>query len=232
MKSKDISLSNQKIYKESNLYIGQNLDSVYAYTKFKAEILVLNAILSGLDASILRIGNIASRYSDGMFQKNVEDNAFVKRFKSFIEIGAIPNYSLQHELEFTPVDLCADAVTSILGYNSICNVFHIYNTNLLPIKELLHILSSIGIEITPISNRLMSDVITGILEDDSRKEILSGIIYDLDENKNLIYTSDILLNADFTKQYLEKIGFKWKKINKNYIIKYMNYLKQTGFINF
>lgn len=232
MKSKDISLSNQKIYKESNLYIGQNLDSVYAYTKFKAEILVLNAILNGLDASILRIGNIASRYSDGMFQKNVEDNAFVKRFKSFIEIGAIPNYSLQHELEFTPVDLCADAVTSILGYNSICNVFHIYNTNLLPIKELLHILSSIGIEITPISNRLMSDVITGILEDDSRKEILSGIIYDLDENKNLIYTSDILLNADFTKQYLEKIGFKWKKINKNYIIKYMNYLKQTGFINF
>ena len=232
MKSKDISLANQKIYKESNLYIGQNLDSVYAYTKFKAEMIVLNSILDGLDASILRIGNIASRCSDGMFQKNVEDNAFVKRFKSFIEIGAIPKYSLEHELEFTPVDLCADAVISILGYKSCCNVFHIYDTNLLPIKELLNILESIGIEITPISNRLMADVITGILEDNSRKDILSGIIYDLDENKNLIYTSDILLNADFTKKYLEKIGFKWKKINKSYIIKYMNYLRQTGFINF
>lgn len=231
-KSRDVSTENQKFYKESDFYIGQSLDGAYSYTKFKSEMLVYNAILNGLDASVLRIGNIASRYSDGMFQRNIEDNAFVKRFKSFIEIGAIPNYSLEHELEFTPVDLCSEAIIKILDYKSNCNVFHIYDTKLIPIKILLEILKDLGIEITPVSNKLMTDIITGILEDDSRKDIISGIIYDLDKNKNLIYTSNILLDATFTEKYLQKIGFKWKKINKNYIIKYLNYLKHTGFIDF
>ena len=230
-KSRNVSTENQKFYKESDFFIGQTLDGTYSYTKFEAEMVVFNAILKGLDASVLRIGNIASRYSDGMFQRNIEDNAFVKRFKSFIEIGAIPSYSLEHELEFTPVDLCAKAIIKILEYTSNCNVFHIYDTKLLPIKNLLEILSELGIEITPVSNRLMSDIITGILADDSRKDIISGIIYDLGKNKNLIYTSNILLDAEFTEKYLHKIGFSWKKIDKNYIIKYLNYLKQTGFID-
>ena len=43
------------------------------------------------------------------------------------------------------------------------------------------------------------------------KKILSGIIYDLDNDKNLIYTSKIKLNADFTNAYLNEIGFHWKK---------------------
>ena len=77
---------------------------------------------------------------------------------------------------------------------------------------------------------MMKDIITGILSDNNRKDILSGIIYDLDNNKNLIYTSNIKLNCNFTEKYLNKIGFKWKKIDKNYIIKYINYLKHINFI--
>ena len=32
----------------------------------------------------------------------------------------------------------------------------------------------------------------------------------LDENKNLIYTSNIRLACNFTEKYLNKLGFKWK----------------------
>ena len=78
----------------------------------------------------------------------------------------------------------------------------------------------------------MVDIISGILEDNSRKEILSGIIHDLDKDKNLIYTSNIRLNAEFSNKYLNKIGFYWKGLNKDYIIKYINYFKKIGFIKY
>lgn len=221
----------KKHFFENNLYVGQKLKGIYSTTKYRAELIVLNAIYEGLDAQILRLGNITSRYSDGLFQLNVEDNAFAKRLKSFIEIGAVPKYMLKHAIELTPVDLAAEAIVRILNYSSECNVFHIYNTKLLQVTLLLDTLNSLEYNILPISNSMMSSLITGILADDRNKDILSGIIYDLDDNKKLIYTYNVRLHADFTEQFLNKIDFNWKEIDSNYINKYMNYFKKINFIN-
>ena len=111
-------------------------------------------------------------------------------------------------------------------------MFHLYNPNLLPVELFYRVLKTdLNIDLVPLSNKLLSYLITGILQDEKNKKILSGIIYDLDKNKNLIYTSKIKLNADFTKAYLNKIGFQWKNIDKDYIIKYMNYFEKIKFIN-
>ena len=217
---------------EQNLFVGQSIKGIYTSTKYKAEVLILEEISKGLDAQILRIGNITNRYSDGVFQKNIENNAFANRIKSFIDIGAFPEYALEHEIELTPVDLCADCIIKILEHSSKCNMFHLYNPNLLSVKLLYNVLKKeFGINLSPLSNRLFSYLITGILQDEKNKKILSGIIYDLDNNKNLIYTSKIRLNANFTNSYLNKIGFHWKKIDEDYIVKYMNYFKKIKFIN-
>ena len=219
-------------FSEKNLYVGQNIKGIYTTTKYRAEIIILEAISNGLNAQILRIGNITNRYSDGLFQKNIENNAFANRIKSFIEIGAFPEYALEHEIELTPVDLCANAIIKILQYNSSCNVFHIYNTKLLPIKLLYKTLyQHFNIKMSPLSNTLLSYVITGILEDPNKKQILSGIIYDLDKNKNLIYTSKINLDANFTEEYLKTIGFEWPILDEGYIIKYINYFKKIKFLD-
>ena len=219
-------------FTESNLYIGQKVNGIYTYTKFQAECIVLNAIANGLNAMIFRVGNVTNRFTDGVFQRNFNDNAFAKRIKSFIEIGAFPEYFLEHELELSPVDLCSKAIIRALHYESKCNVLHIYNSHLLAIKSFMEVLNNLNIKLTPVSNKLMTDIITGILEDDSRKEIISGIIYDLDKNKNLVYTSNISLNSDFSNKYLAKIGFYWKKTDKRYLKKCMKYFKEIGFINF
>ncbi len=225
-------INNKKLFTENDLYVGQNIKSVYTTTKFKAEIAVLEAISDGLDAQIIRLGNITNRYSDGSFQMNANDNAFAKRLKSFLEIGAFPRYTLYHELELTPVDLAASAIIKILHYKSDCNMFHIRNPKLLPISLLYNTLISMGMDVLPVSDQMMTDIITGILDDNNRKELVSGIIHDLSNDKKLIYTSNIRLSTDFTETYLKNIGFHWKKIDKNYIIKYMNYFKKIGFINF
>ena len=225
-------INNKKIFKENTLYINQNISGIYTVTKYKAEMIVLKAIEEGLDAQILRMGNITNRYSDGVFQQNVEENAFAKRLKSFIELGVFPEYLLEHAIELGPVDFSAEAVVKILGYNSKCNVFHIYNPKLLPIKLLINTLHELGISIDGVDNKTMSKKLTEILNDDFKKEILSGIIHDIDSNKQLIYTSNIRIEYEFTEKYLEKIGFSWKEIDKEYILKYMNYFKRIGFIKY
>ena len=225
-------INDKKVFKENTLYIKQNISGIYTITKYKAEMIVLSAIKDGLNAQILRMGNITNRYSDGVFQQNVEENAFAKRLKSFIELGMFPDYLLEHAIELGPVDLCAEAVIKILDYNSICNVFHIYNPKLLPVKILINTLHELGIQIDGVDNETMSNKLTEILNDDFKKEILSGIIHDIDSKKQLIYTSNVRVKYEFSEKYLEKIGFTWKEIDREYILKYMDYFKRIGFINY
>ena len=225
-------INSKKIFKESDLYIGQNISGIYTITKFEAEKIVLKAIKSGLNAQILRMGNITNRYSDGVFQQNVEENAFAKRLKSFIELGMFPKYLLDHAIELGPVDLCAEAVIKILEYDSNCNVLHIYNSKLLPIKLLVNTMKELGINIEAVDDETMSRKLKEILNDNFKKEILSGIIHDIDSKKRLIYTSNIRVSYDFSEKYLEKIGFSWKNIDREYILKYMNYFKGIGFTEY
>ena len=201
----------KSLFTENDLYIGQDFTNIYVTTKFEAEVAVLEAIYDGLDAQVFRLGNIANRYSDGVFQKNIEDNGFAKRIKAFAEIGAFPGYFLEHELEVTPVDLAASAIIKILNHSSDCNMFHIVNTQLLSISEFIQTLNSVGINIVPVSNILMNDIINGMLTNDDRKHAVSGIVQDLSKDKKLVYTSSISLNCDFTENYLKDCRIQVEK---------------------
>ena len=77
-----------KLY-ENNLYIGQYVDNDYVRTKFLAERAILEAKAEkGLDAVILRAGNLMGRYSDGEFQINLLTNAFMRSLAAFNHLGA------------------------------------------------------------------------------------------------------------------------------------------------
>ncbi len=225
-------INDKKLFYETDIFINQNISGIYTTTKYKAELIVLEAIYKGLDAQILRLGNITNRYSDGLFQLNVDDNAFAKRIKSIIEIGAFPKYLLKHAIELSPVDLCAEAIVKIAKHKSNCNVIHIYNSKFLPIKLLIETFATLGIELEAVSDKLFANITLGILNDDKQKDKLSGIIYDFDNNYRLIYTSNVRVKYDFSEKYLDAIGFNWKEIDSEYIIKYLKYFKKIGFIDF
>lgn len=219
-----------KEFSEQNLYIKQTLKGIYSITKYQAEIAVLEAISKGLDATILRIGNITNRFSDGVFQRNVTENAFARRLKSFIEIGAMPREMLGHYIELTPVDLCSKAILHILEHSSSCNVIHLYNTNLLPVDSLFDTLNNHGYDIVPVKESLMSTILNGLLADDLKKDLVAGIIQDINIDKKIIYISKIALRADFSREYLEKCGFTWPEYDSEYIEKCLNYYEKIKFL--
>ncbi len=223
---------NEKItFSENNLYIGQNLDNVYVKSKFEAERLILEHIAKGLKAQILRLGNITNRYSDGKFQINPNENAFVKRIQSFIKLGIIPDYLLNAQLEFTPVDLCALAIISIMqNYVPDFSVFHLYNNNYITMKDFIEILRKYNINLKTVNDKEFDKIIKDALQDEDKKDILSGIINELNSDNNLEIHSNINILSEFSRSLLYTIDFNWSKIDNDYIEKYIQYFKEIKFI--
>ena len=227
---KDLNKSKKVFFAESNLFINQSLDNVYTRSKFEAEKIILDNIAEGLDAKILRLGNITSRFCDGVFQINPDENAFANRFKSIILLGAIPKSLLEQEIEFTPVDLCSDSIIKIMQNNSKKpSIFHVYNFNHIKINSILKILKSSGINISVYSDDKFAEIIKNNISDKNSKRKINGIINDLTPDKKLTYTTNIKVKSNFSIDYLSKCRFKWKKINKIYVEKYFNYLKNIKF---
>ena len=222
----------EKTFDETNFYIGQNLENLYAKSKFEAEKIVLDAISNGLSACILRMGNLTSRFSEGKFQQNHFENAFVNRFKSFLQIGAFPKDLLNLYCEFTPIDYCGDAIINIGShFNKNYTVFHLLNEKQVFLDRLFNMLSEIGIHINLISEKEFASHIEKILHDPDRRPYVEGIINDLTSEKKLVYKSDVNIKSDFTKEFLYKTGFEWPYIDINYIKNYFKYLIDIGYFN-
>ena len=212
-------------FDESSLYIGQILDNVYTRSKFEAESCVLNALNSGLDGYILRMGNLMPRYSDGGFQENINDNAFLNKFASFVKAGIMPKYMLRHMLNFTPVDYAANAVYKLVTHPSKTNrIFHIYNCKNISVKKYL---KKTDFKITILSEEDFVNNIREMLQNEFSKDSIKNLLDDFDKNLHLNYVSDIITRSKFTTNYLRKINFRWPNISKKYIRKFDKILRRV-----
>lgn len=213
-------------FTENDFYIGQNyMDNVYVQSKFEAEKLILEACnTQNLNCSIYRVGNITNRFSDGVFQKNAEDNAFLNRIISFISLKEIPTELLSLCLEFTPVDYCANFIVKLLHHfpNNV-NVYHLYNQNTILLKDLISILEKFGIFIE-----------TNTLEHFGKKIIFSpdkyfGISNYLSNFKNKDIKK-ITLSNTLTNNVLSNLGLSWPILLDDYFEKFLNYLIKNKII--
>ena len=217
-------------FKENDFFVGQNLNNIYVKTKFEAEKRIFEEFENGLNACVLRIGNITNRYSDCKFQKNVEDNAFISRIRAILNLGVIQEKYIPHFLEFTPVDYCAKAIVKVVKDNCQYTVLHIYNDNFIQIKKLLNTLQKLNRKVIPVSDMEFANKVQQALENEESKNNINGIIPDLNENKLLNLINSILPNSNFTKKYLELLDFKWPVIDEKYIKKYIEYYEKIKYI--
>lgn len=220
-------------FTEKNLYINQDLSNIYIKTKFLAERLILeNIIKNNLNAKIIRLGNITNRYSDGAFQINVSENAFLNRIHSFIQIGYVPESLRNYPIEFSPVDLCALAIVNLTIYQNPFTIFHVFNQNYITFEQLIKVFNTLHVKLDFIDDKLFSQKVEELSNNPETKHIISGIINDFSRDKHIKYVSNIVLSNSFTNNYLRRILFRWPKINEKYLSKYVVYLKTIGYIKF
>lgn len=225
----DLAISNNKFdtikyFDESSLNIGQDLSNVYVRSKYEAEKYILEEIYSSnLDALILRIGNITNRSYDGKFQPNANDNAFMHRIDALLELRVLPKYILDDYIEFSPVDLVAQAVIKSIQYhNKSINVLHIYNHNHVFIRDFIHLLP-FNVDIVS-TDEFKSSLVKSI----NTNPKLVYITNDLDKDYNLIYSSNIKIRNNLSVEFFNKINFNWINIDKNYINLMLNEFYKEG----
>ncbi len=201
-------------FTEECYYVGQNYeDNEYAKSKFLAEGIVLDAIAKGLDARIYRVGVLTGTL-DGRFQMKPERNAFANRLKTLCALGCVPISMLAAHMEMTPVDSCAQAILDLATLtDSKQPIYHVFNTNILKLGEIISMLEQIGYHFNILSN---TDFLKEIKRH-SKKEnygMLIGLMTDIISHKE---RQDIIVTADKTSQLLSKIGFEWPVIDSKYL---------------
>ena len=163
-------------YTENDFYVGQNFQSnIYVRSKFEAENRVLQSIRQGLKATIYRMGNLTGRYSDGHFQRNIGENAFYSALRSVLALGVVSDELQSQPIEFSPVDLAADAINRIARTrNSDNRVFHVLNHHVILMKDLVELLISIGATIRTVSREEMKTYIDAEIDPAIKRNTCPG----------------------------------------------------------
>lgn len=221
---------NQK-FTEQDFYIGQDYKAnVYVRSKFEAENLILKAAENGLKATIFRVGVLTGRYTDGQFQINIQQNAFYRHLKAIFLLESIPEDYLRKSLEFTPVDFCAEAIVKLQAIEESLPVYHVFNHRMISVNKMLQVLKTTGVNINVLPHNLFYDLLTSFSKTNYGKEILSGIISNLNVSGTIGLDSNLEIDSSVTLKYLSQIGFQWPNIDKEYILKILSHMQVTEFL--
>jgi len=218
--------------KDNDLFNKNYQGNVYIRSKIEAENLIAAASAAGLDAAVFRVGLLTGRYLDGQFQKNIGENAFYRMLKSVVMLEALPVDLLQGELEFTPVDFCAKAIVGIVQANSTKPaVFHLFNHKTIKLMDAIKVFERAGISIESLSRKSFDSLLSSISTTDWGREILSGIISDPSLKAAFGSSANGPVDSSLSLKFLQQIGFEWPDITEEYLLKVLDYMQNTGFVN-
>ena len=218
-----------KKFTENDFYIGQEvMSNKYVYSKFQAEELVLTAIGQGkLDGKIIRVGNLMSRISDGEFQINFSNNAFMRDIRSYSIIGKCPVSLLDEPTELSPIDETAHMVVTLADTNADFTVFHAVNSHRVQMGDIIHVANEYGIKIDIVSDEEFDVALKLAMQDDEKNLLVSSLIAYNESDKKLY--EEIDHDDSFTVKILYRLNCRWSITDENYIRNAIAALDTLGF---
>lgn len=108
----------------------------YAASKWQAEQLAFAAAANGLKLKLIRLGNLAPRSTDGMFQINANENAIMNFINAVRELGCYPQSLENQRIDFTSVDCAARDVAKLITASTSA-VFHVFNPRKVAVNEIV-----------------------------------------------------------------------------------------------
>lgn len=206
---------------------------MYAESKIEAEQLVQHYRERGVNASIIRVGTVMAEYDTGLFQKNIESNAFYIVMKALFKLKMFPAIETEI-LDFSYVDSVASAILKLSTEYDCCNeTFHVFNNDKLSESEFYGLLHAAGL---PNSIQLLPfdeyyDAIYDMYLEHENKILIDDIL--LHASTYISFDGDLSMTAaDRTETILKKLGFSWKKTDVAYTEKLLTYGKKIGFFVF
>jgi len=219
--------------KENTLFCHQSLENKYVRSKFLAERAVLDAIAKrSLKAKIMRVGNLAPRYSDGEFQINFNTNSSMGRLKVAALLECVPFDQLDESLEFSPIDETAKAILLLAQTPERNVVFHPYNQHQILYADVLRQLAHNGMNISFVEDSEYAGRMRETAQNPEHAHILTSLVA-YSGNKEKEFSSFIIpQNNSFTTQVLYRMGYQWPATTYEYVSEFIEKLKGLGYFDF
>ncbi len=217
------------IYTEQRLYMGQYLGNQYISSKFMAERLILDAVaLHGLNAKIMRVGNLAARSTDGEFQANFSTNSFMGRIRIYNMLGCCPFAMRNKRVEFSPINEVSHAIVLLSTTPKECTVFHPYNIHSQFLGDVLTGLTSITGGIRFVEQEEFQQAMDEAGQDPQKAKQMAALL----AYKDMAHgqkTVDVQRDNDYTTQVLYRLGFDWSPTSWDYVERMLTAIGGFGF---
>ena len=214
--SVDGSIPAEKRLRECEMDIGQTLSNGYIRTKFEAERAVLQAVADGrIRGKVIRLGNLASRASDGDFQINASNNGFMRRLRAYIRLGCYPVEHLDAPVEFSPIDAVARAVVLLCGTPDAFTVFHANNCHAIHMANVIEALNETAHPVEIVSEAEFTRRFLSAASDEAGAADLTGLVaYQQSDGERHALIGD---DNSFTVKALYRLGFSWPLTGIEYV---------------
>lgn len=213
---------------ERMMDFGQSLTNQYVHSKYEAEKLILSAIRdNGLNAKIMRVGNLSARGRDGEFQINFRSNAFMGKLRAYVTLGCAPYAVLDAPCEFSPIDEVCHAILLLSGTPAGMSVFQPCNNHRLPLGDVLHILTEMGLPVRPVEMPQFNGREREAMDDPGKVDALQPLMaYDSGAGSR---TAFIRYDPCFTNQILYRLGFRWNYTSHDYVSQFIKAIASLNY---
>ena len=215
--------------KESDLYFGQRITNEYVRTKFLAERAVLEAALKGLNAKVIRVGNLMSRNSDGEFQINFITNGFLRTLRGYVAVGKFPVGGMNEGVEFSPIDSTAAAVLKTAGTDKRFTVYHTTNSHKIFMGDVVYAMREFGFNIEVVPDDEFVQAVGDYAAEHENSDAVSGLIAYTSRSDSKIYAIDY--DNSFTTEVLYRLGYKWPITDDQYLENAIGALDKLNFFD-
>lgn len=212
---------------ENELEIGQDISNKYVHSKYDAEKIVLEMIRDkGLDAKIIRVGNLMGRNSDGEFQINSLTNGFMRDLSSYIRLGVFPLSSMDSKTDFTPIDKVAEGVIKLSSTNKEFTLFHLSNSHTLDMADVIYALNNYGKKVEIVSDEEFSKKLVEASQNEEEAEKVASLLaYNISDGHTYRYIGS---DNSFTTKVLYRLGFHWPITDESYLEKAIEAVDTLG----
>ena len=215
--------------KEDALDFGQDISNKYVHSKFMAERAVLEAIDSGLDAKIIRVGNLMGRQSDGEFQINSVTNSFIRSLKAYRVLGCFPVSGCDQTVDFSPIDEVAECIMRLALTESKFTLFHCANAHEVQMGDVIEAMNRYGFKIAIVRDEVFHTRLNEAAADESRSMLVSGLLTYSSSDKRL--RSYIKTDNSFSVKALYRLRYKWPITDETYLLRVIESLDSLGFFD-
>ncbi|MDR1944039.1 MAG: amino acid adenylation domain-containing protein [Synergistaceae bacterium] len=213
---------------ETMLYFGQNLENQYVHSKFMAERAILEAIPKGLDAKIMRLGNLMGRNRDGEFQVNANANTFLGSLRAYLSIGCFPYSGCLERTDLSPIDSTAKAVLLLSKAPVECVVFHPFSANLFRMDDIMAAMNEEGLKIDLVEDDVFERALSDAMRDKARAEKLTSLIAYQNVAQGRA-ASTLGAANEYTSQALYRMGWRWPEASSGYLRKLLKGMISLGY---